>query len=108
MLENELLKEQLTEKELAILDREFNMLKKDLNISYLLLVFTGLFGIHKFYLGKIGMGILYFFTAGLFLVGLLYDLVTMTQQVYEYNSKLDYDIIQRILRFRKRQENASE
>ncbi|MCP4723792.1 MAG: hypothetical protein GY863_02085, partial [bacterium] len=45
---------------------------------------------------------------GLFLVGLLYDLVTMTQQVYEYNSKLDYDIIQRILRFRKRQKNASE
>ncbi len=108
MLENELQKEDLTEKELAILDREYNMLKKDLNIAYLLCVFTGLFGIHKFYLGKIGMGVAYFFTGGLLLIGLLYDLVTLPQQVYEYNSQLEYDIIQRILRFRQRRDKPSQ
>lgn len=36
-------------------------------------VFGGWFGLHKFLDKKIGMGILYFFTAGLFLIGWIYD-----------------------------------
>ena len=35
-------------------------------VSFLLCVFLGYFGAHKFYEGKIGMGILYLFTFGLF------------------------------------------
>lgn len=33
----------------------------------------GVFGLHRFYVGKIGTGLLYFFTAGLFFVGQIYD-----------------------------------
>lgn len=35
--------------------------------------FFGAIGAHKFYEGKIGMGILYFFTGGLFLIGVIVD-----------------------------------
>lgn len=36
-------------------------------IALLLCLFLGCFGAHKFYEGKIGMGVLYLFTGGIFL-----------------------------------------
>ena len=44
-------------------------------ITLLLWFFLGLFGGHKFYEGKIGMGILYLLTGGLFGIGWLIDLI---------------------------------
>jgi TM2 domain-containing membrane protein YozV len=60
-------------------------MKKDVTVAYLLWLFLGLIGAHKFYLGKIGMGILYIFTGGLFLIGLFVDLFTIPKQVEKYN-----------------------
>ncbi len=42
-------------------------------VSLLLCLFLGYLGAHKFYEGKIGMGILYLFTVGLFGIGLIVD-----------------------------------
>ena len=47
--------------------------QKDKWIALLLCVFLGGLGAHKFYEGKIGLGILYLFTAGLFGIGVLID-----------------------------------
>ena len=44
-------------------------------------------GIHRFVLGHIGMGILYFFTGGLCLVGTIVDLVNHKRLAFEYNVK---------------------
>ena len=44
-------------------------------ISLLLCIFLGIFGAHKFYEGKIGLGILYIFTCGLFGIGVIVDLI---------------------------------
>ena len=41
----------------------------------LLCVFLGPLGVHRFYAGKVGTGILYLLTMGLFLVGWIFDLV---------------------------------
>jgi len=44
-------------------------------VTLLLCVFLGEFGIHRFYVGKIGTGLLYLFTAGLFGIGWIVDIV---------------------------------
>jgi restriction system protein len=42
--------------------------------AFFLCLFGGLLGLHQFYVGKIGKGILYMFTLGLFLFGYFIDL----------------------------------
>ena len=46
-------------------------------VAFLLCLFLGVFGAHKFYEGKVGMGILYLFTMGLFGIGALVDLIVL-------------------------------
>ncbi len=55
----------------------------DYNIAWLLLVFLGIFGVHRFYLGKFVTGIIYLCTGGLFGIGYVYDLLTMNEQIAE-------------------------
>ncbi len=63
-------------------------------IAYLLWFFGGMgtLGLHRFYLGKTGTGILWFFTGGLGMVGSIYDLVTMGDQVREANLRRAYGL----------------
>lgn len=56
-------------------------------VAWILLTFTGAFGIHKIYMGKYLMGLLYFLTGGLFLIGVLYDYWTLNEQVSEANRR---------------------
>lgn len=54
-------------------------------IAYILWFFLGIFGAHKFYLHKWGMGIFYLFTGGFLLIGCLIDLFTLGSQVDTFN-----------------------
>lgn len=67
-------------------DRRYRAGKYDYSAAWILLTFFGFLGIHRFYLGKIFTGILYLLTGGLFLVGYLYDLFTLNEQVSEKNA----------------------
>jgi TM2 domain-containing membrane protein YozV len=58
----------------------------DYNIAWILLTFLGAFGIHRFYMGKILTGILYLLTLGLFGLGILYDYLTLNEQIDELNA----------------------
>lgn len=44
-------------------------------VAFLLCLFLGWLGVHKFYEEKIGMGVLYLFTFGLFGIGVIVDLI---------------------------------
>lgn len=54
--------------------------KKRLLIAFILCLFVGGFGLHRFYVGKIGTGLLYLFTLGLFGFGTLYDLIKLVME----------------------------
>jgi TM2 domain-containing membrane protein YozV len=69
-------------------DRRYHHGPINYTIAWVLLTFFGYLGIHRFYLGKWITGILYFFTGGLFLLGWLYDLWTLNEQVSEKNYEL--------------------
>jgi len=58
---------------------------KSKGVAYLLWLFLGIFGAHRFYLEKIGTGILYLLTGGFFGIGWFIDLFTLSGQVDTYN-----------------------
>lgn len=59
---------------------------KSKTIAYLLWFFLGLFGVHRFYLGKIGSGILWLLTGGLLGFGWFVDLFILGTKVDAYNA----------------------
>ena len=46
-------------------------------VALLLCIFLGYFGAHKFYEGKILLGIVYIFTGGLFFIGIIVDFFSL-------------------------------
>lgn len=66
-------------------DRRYIAGDKDYNISWVLLTFLGIFGIHRLYLGKWLTALIWFLTGGLFLIGYLYDYWTLNEQIDEVN-----------------------
>ena len=51
-------------------------------------------GIQRFIIGQIGLGILYFFTAGLCIIGTIVDLVNHRTLANEYNQKMAFESFQ--------------
>lgn len=66
-------------------DRKYATGTLDYTVSWILLTFLGVFGIHRFYMGKWISGLLYLLTGGLFLIGYLYDYLTLNGQIDEIN-----------------------
>jgi predicted transcriptional regulator len=56
-------------------------------VAYLLFFLSGFgaLGFHRFYLGKIGTGLLWMFSGGMALIGSFYDFFTLPRQVREAN-----------------------
>lgn len=54
-------------------------------VALLLCIFLGPLGAHLFYVGKIGKGILYLFTAGLFGIGWIIDIIKILLGTFRDN-----------------------
>lgn len=61
-----------------------------------LLGFMGFAGIQRFMVGQIGMGLLYFFTAGLCFIGTIVDLVNHKSLANDYNRQMAYESFQMV------------
>lgn len=62
-------------------ERRYRPRDVDYSVAWVLLVFLGFFGIHRFYMGKIITGVLYLLTGGLFGIGYIYDILSLNEQI---------------------------
>ena len=61
---------------------------KNKRLAYILLIFLGSLGFHKFYLKQVKMAVFYLLTFGGFLIGVWIDLFTLGKRVDKYNQGL--------------------
>ncbi len=66
-------------------DRRYQAGPVDYSLAWILLTFLGVFGIHRFYMGKWLSGIVWLLTGGLFFFGYLYDFWTLNEQIARAN-----------------------
>lgn len=62
---------------------------------------VGVAGVHRFVIGNIGMGILYFFTGGLCLIGTIVDAINHKDLAMEYNGKMIAETLSMLNMIRK-------
>lgn len=62
-------------------------MRYNVGVAYLLWLISGCgaLGLHRFYMGKIGTGLLWMCSGGLCGIGMIYDAVTMPRQIHEAN-----------------------
>ena len=69
-------------------DVRFQTGRVNYTVAWILLTFLGLFGVHRFYMGKWLTGLIYLITGGLFFLGYLWDYWTLNDQITEINSPM--------------------
>lgn len=67
-------------------DHRFIPGPKDYDLTWILLTFLGWLGIHRFYMDKWFTGLLYMLTGGLLGLGILWDFLTLNEQLSDINS----------------------
>ena len=70
-------------------DIRYSVGRIDYNLTWILLTFLGIFGVHRMYMGKWLTGILYLLTCGLLGIGIIYDFWTLNDQVTLINASDD-------------------
>lgn len=69
-------------------DRRYTEGVASYTVTWVLLTFLGVFGLHRFYLGKWITGLIWLLTGGLCLLGILYDYWTLNGQIATRNHEL--------------------
>lgn len=89
------LMEEIPEDRAEMFAKIYRARRKD-PLLLLILALIGLFGVagvHRFFVGHIGMGLLYFFTAGLCFIGTIVDMINYKNFSFEYNRKVARDVM---------------
>lgn len=63
--------------------------KRNKNTMLIITIFLGLFGVHRFMRGHIGLGIIYLLTYGCFFIGWIIDIFTSSKATDEWNYMID-------------------
>lgn len=88
----------LSPQQQALFYHEFNSSQKNFAVAFLLCLFLGGFGGHKFYLDQSGKGVIYLLLCWTFIPGLLalINLFTMSSEVKKINNALANKIIAKL------------
>ena len=71
------------EREIVIVNQQHHTSeKRSWIVTLLLCLFFGFLGVHRFYAGKIGTGVLYLFTGGLFFIGAIVDFIMILTKTF--------------------------
>ncbi|SEL23478.1 TM2 domain-containing membrane protein YozV [Atopomonas hussainii] len=68
-------------------DLRYHQGDSNYSVAWILLTFLGVFGVHRFYLGKWISGLIWLFTLGLLGLGVLYDFWTLNEQISEQHEQ---------------------
>ncbi|MDO4987633.1 MAG: NINE protein [Synergistes sp.] len=85
-----------SEEEIADFSIAYNANRKTPMVTLLLDLFLGGFGVHRFYLGQVGLGVLYLFTLGFLGIGSLIDLFRFGTITNQANMKIANEIAFRV------------
>jgi TM2 domain-containing membrane protein YozV len=83
----------LTDQQKLIFMSQYNSERKDRTTGLILAVLIGKFGVDRFYLNDIGLGILKFITLGGCLIWWVVDWFTVQGRVDEYNRRKAQEIL---------------
>lgn len=87
---------QLSEEEAQMFANVYRARRKDPNLILILTLvgFLGIAGIQRFFVGQIGMGLLYLFTLGLCYIGTIIDVINYQDLAFEVNQKEALEVFQ--------------
>lgn len=68
-------------------DKKYSSGPFDYNITWILLTFLGVFGLHRFYLGKWISGVIYLLSGGFFFLGVLWDFWNINEIISQRNQE---------------------
>ncbi len=91
--EQQMMMKDLNDQQKMLFTSQFDSTKKDRNMILILSVLFGTWGIDRFLIGDIGMGILKLLTVGLCGILWLVDLFLIRGRVDEYNRKKATEIL---------------
>ncbi|WP_159887758.1 TM2 domain-containing protein [Paenibacillus puerhi] len=89
-------KQNLTTEQLQLLASEMSKKQKSGGVAWLLWFFTGGFGGHRFYLGRIGTGVAMLLTLGGLGFWVLVDLFLLSGMIRDTNEKIENEILSEI------------
>lgn len=96
-MNNILMKKELTGEQLNIVQGEMNNKEKSKGVMWVLWLFIGMFGGHRFYLGDIGYAIAMFFFNWMTLgIWLLIDAFFISKRLEKKNAELEKNIIENV------------
>lgn len=86
-------KQDLTSHQLQLLQTELMSRQKSAGVAWLLLIFAGSLGAHRFYLGRTGSAIAMLLTLGGFGLWTLVDLFLLSGMIKETNEQIEAEIV---------------
>ncbi len=97
----------LTERELLILRQEVDSRKKSVAATWLLWLFLGELGAHRFYLGRIGTGIAMLLTLGGLFIWALVDAFLVPGMLRANKRQVEKEVMEEIAAMRESKNKAT-